>query len=111
FVRNDKADDVGHPNDLSGLDTILCVGASQSGKYLRDFIYQGFNEDEEGRRVCDGVHITVAGGEKVGLDYRFAASFHGGQPARLSPRAKRDISSKLCDPAESNLSRSTRRDS
>jgi len=85
FVRNDKADDVGHPNDLSGLDTILCVGASQSGKYLRDFIYQGFNEDEEGRRVCDGVHITVAGAERVALNYRFAASFKAANPHAFRP--------------------------
>src|SRR5262249_34004879 len=38
-------------------------------------IYHGFNEDEEGRRVCDGVDIFVAGSERVALNYRFAASF------------------------------------
>jgi hypothetical protein len=40
--------------------------------YLRDFIYQGFNEDLAGRRVFDGVFIAGAGAQKLSLNYRFA---------------------------------------
>jgi hypothetical protein len=40
--------------------------------YFRDYLYFGFNEDEQGRRVCDGVHIHVPGALRLYLNYRFA---------------------------------------
>jgi alpha/beta hydrolase family protein len=72
FLRYATADDMGTPNPVAGLDRALCQGLSQSGRYLRDFLYQGFNEDEGGRRVCDGVNIHIAGVHKLPLNYRFA---------------------------------------
>jgi hypothetical protein len=36
------------------LTRALSQGNSQSGRYLRDFIYSGFNEDEAHRVVFDG---------------------------------------------------------
>jgi hypothetical protein len=72
FLRHAKADDAGRPNPVAGVDTTLCQGISSSGMYLRDFLYQGFNEDEQGRRVCDGAHVHVAGVQKLYLNYRFA---------------------------------------
>jgi len=72
FLRNAKADDAGNPNPVAGIDTTLCQGISSSGMYMRDFLYQGFNEDEQGKRVCDGTHIHVAGVQKLYLNYRFA---------------------------------------
>jgi hypothetical protein len=72
FLRYETADDLGTPNPVGGLNRVLCQGISQSGRYLRDFLYQGFNEDERGRRACDGVNIHVAGVHKLPLNYRFA---------------------------------------
>jgi hypothetical protein len=40
--------------------------------YFRDYLYFGFSEDEQGRRVCDGVHIHVPGALRLYLNYRFA---------------------------------------
>jgi hypothetical protein len=77
------ADDAGHPNPVPGLKNVLCLGISSSGMYLRDFVYQGFNEDEQGRRVCDGMHVHVAGVQKLFLNYRFA------QPNPFSQHVKR----------------------
>jgi len=37
------------------------VGISQSGRFLRHFLYQDFNADEQGRQVLDGVIAHVAG--------------------------------------------------
>jgi hypothetical protein len=39
-------------------------GASQSGRFLRTFLYDGFNADEKGRKVFDGVWAHVAGGSR-----------------------------------------------
>ncbi len=77
FLRYETADDFGHPNPVAGLRLAVCQGISQSGRYLRDFLYQGFNEDErgvpgQGRRACDAVNVHIAGVHKLPLNYRFA---------------------------------------
>ena len=72
FLRYANRDDTGTPNPVRGLDTALCIGISSSGMYYRDYLYQGFNEDEHGRRACDGVHIHIPGVQKLFLNYRFA---------------------------------------
>lgn len=53
-------------------------GVSQSGRFLREFVYSGFNEDEQGRKVFDGVIPHVAGGGLGSFNHRFA------QPTRHS---------------------------
>jgi len=72
FLRNGEKDSAGNANPVPGLTHTLCQGISSSGMYLRDFTYQGFNVDEANRKVCDGMHIHVAGAHKLYLNYRFA---------------------------------------
>jgi hypothetical protein len=72
FLKHDAKDGAGNPNPVFGIRTTLCQGISSSGMYLRDFLYHGFNADENDRRVCDGMHIHVAGVQKLFLNYRFA---------------------------------------
>jgi len=72
FLRNSTQDDVGNPNPAGGVATVHCQGISSSGMYYRDYLYQGFNEDEAGRRVCDSVNIHIPGVQKLFLNYRFA---------------------------------------
>ena len=83
FARYAAADDAGTPNPLAAagrpaLNRALSQGNSQSGRYLRDFIYSGFNEDEAHRIVFEGSIPTVASG-RMFLNYRFA------QPGRINP--------------------------
>ncbi|MFO1161324.1 MAG: alpha/beta hydrolase domain-containing protein [Reyranellaceae bacterium] len=59
-------------------------GVSQSGRYVRDFLYLGFNEDASGRRVFDGMMPHVAGGRRLYGNSRFA------QPGR-APRYPQDV--------------------
>ena len=72
FLRNASEDEAGNPNPVPGITTGLCQGMSQTARYMRDFLYQGFNEDEQGQKVCDGVYIHIGGGAKFFLNYRFA---------------------------------------
>jgi len=51
-------------------------GVSQSGRFLRTFLYYGFNADEKGREVFDGVLDHVAGAGRGSFNIRF------GQPSR-----------------------------
>lgn len=50
----------------------LAVGASQTGRWLRHFLWQGFNVDGEGRRVFDGVMALTAGAGRGNFNHRFA---------------------------------------
>jgi len=55
-------------------------GVSQSGRFLRNFLYLGFNADEQGRRVFDGLMPHVAGGGLGFFNHRFAQpTRHNGQ--------------------------------
>ena len=72
FLKNARHDDAGSANPVTGLQNTFCLGISSSGMYYRDYLYQGFNIDEQGRRVCDGVHIHIPGVHKLYLNYRFA---------------------------------------
>ena len=54
------------------LDHVVAVGSSQSGRMVRDFVYQGFNEDTDGRRVFDGMTPYVAGARRTFVNARFA---------------------------------------
>ncbi|HTB16300.1 MAG TPA: alpha/beta hydrolase domain-containing protein [Bryobacteraceae bacterium] len=55
-------------------------GVSQSGRFLRTFLYYGFNADEHGKRVFDGVWAHVAGAGRGSFDHRFAQPSRDGHP-------------------------------
>jgi hypothetical protein len=50
----------------------IAFGISQSGRFLRTYLYDGFNEDESHRKVFDGVMSHVAGGGRGSFNHRFA---------------------------------------
>jgi Alpha/beta hydrolase domain len=82
FLRYEARDRAGNANPvaLNGgepeIRAVLAFGVSQSGRYLRDHVALGFNQDETGRKVIDGILSHVAGIGKVFANYEF------GQPYR-----------------------------
>ena len=52
----------------------VAFGPSQDGRLLREFLYEGFNADETGKRAFDGIIAHIAGAAR-GSDFnaRFAA--------------------------------------
>ena len=52
---------------------VIGQGSSQSGRALRMFLHEGFNADEQGRQVFDGVMPVIAGGGQGFFNHRFAA--------------------------------------
>lgn len=58
-------------NPMPGIKYAIGWGVSQSGRFLRHFLYQGFNEDEQGRRVFDGVFDQVGGSGRGSFNHRF----------------------------------------
>jgi len=55
-------------------------GSSQTGRFLRMFLYQGFNADERGRQAFDGVWAHVAGGGRGSFNHRFAQPSRDARP-------------------------------
>ena len=47
---------LGIPAD--SIERAIAFGDSQAGRYLRNFLYDGFNADEEDRIVFDGMLVT-----------------------------------------------------
>ena len=47
-------------------------GASQSGRFLREFLYEGFNTDERGSRVFDGVMAHISGAGRLDVNSRWS---------------------------------------
>ena len=58
-----------HPQTLQ---RVLGYGYSQSGRFLREFLYKGFNADEHGRRAFDALFVASAGGGRGSFDHRYA---------------------------------------
>ena len=87
FLLNAKSDDYGLPNPLwqdgVAIEKAYAWGRSQSGRFLREFVYRGFNEDSRGHRAFEAISPHVSGGGRVVLNYRFA------QPGRF-PRQHAD---------------------
>jgi len=56
----------------TNFDVVLGEGTSQSGRFLRDFLYRGFNKAADGKPVFDGVLAIIAGGRRTWTAVRFA---------------------------------------
>ena len=62
-------------------EQVLAFGASQTGRVLRHLLHLGLNRDARNRRVFDGVHIHIAGGQRGDFNHRFAQPSSAGVPA------------------------------
>jgi hypothetical protein len=68
------------PDAVTPAARVYGEGISQNGRFLRDFLYQDFNADEEGRIALDGVLAHVAGAGRGSFNYRFAQPSRDAQP-------------------------------
>jgi len=80
FIRSGRADGQGQPGWLASAPptTVVAMGISQSGRFLRDLIWQGFNTDVQGQKVFDAAMPIIAGSRKSYTNVRWA------QPGRYS---------------------------
>src|SRR5438309_1625530 len=77
WLRHDASAD--HPA-AGRLDVTYGHGRSQCGRFLRQFVYDGLNLDEDGRQVFDGLIPDVAGARRGEFNQRF------GQPSETNPQ-------------------------
>jgi hypothetical protein len=86
FLRREKATAAGQDNPAgAGIRTALAYGSSQSGRYLRDFVHLGFNQDESAREAN--------GDPRLSLEERYGD--HAGYVERLVAAVDRLVADRL----------------
>ena len=71
------------PKALAHPQLAYAMGISQTGRFLRHLVWQGFNADESGRIAYDALLVYVAGAGRGSFNHRFAQPSRDAQP--LSP--------------------------
>lgn len=71
-VRDTAAWLKNQPDSVAPVRFVYAFGASQSGRFLRSFLYEGFNTDERERLVFDGVLAHIAGAARIDLNRRWS---------------------------------------
>ncbi len=78
FLRNSPRDDAGNANPVAadgsatGIRRVYGLGISSTGMYMREFLYLGFNEDEQHRKVFDAVRILIPGTHRLFANVEFS---------------------------------------
>ena len=72
-----------------------------AGRTLNDFVHLGFNEDENGRKVFDGMLQWVAAGDGINMNYRWSQTKRTNRNRRIcciSKACSRSRTRRLFDP-------------
>jgi hypothetical protein len=84
FLRHELKDESGFPNPLvskgasiNPVKAVIMQGVSQCSNFARTFLFLGFNQDEKGIIVFDGVNTHV-GTRRISLNIRFGRPGGGG---------------------------------
>jgi len=73
FLRFASHDDLGTPNPIKGhIDRIYTETSSQPARTLNDLVHLGFNEDENHRKVFDGMMQWIGAGDGLNMNYRWS---------------------------------------
>ena len=74
FLRNAKVDTLGTANPLANdaVQSVTSWTLSQPSRLMNDYLWLGFNQDFNGKKVVDGVFNWIGGGNGLGINYRFA---------------------------------------
>jgi hypothetical protein len=83
FLKYGSAEE-GNPC-AGSIEHAYAYGASQTGRYIREFLYLGMNADTRGRKVFDGVHIHTGSARRGEFNLRF------GQPSTNILRAPGNV--------------------
>jgi hypothetical protein len=67
-------------NERRRVQRSIGFGISQDGRFLRTMLYEGFNADEQGLPVFDGVWAHVGGAGRGSFNERFAQPSRDGHP-------------------------------
>ena len=84
--------DTSTQNPLAGgVQYALAYGQSQSGRYLKGFTYWGFNEDEHGEKVFEGILPKISGAHAIASNDRFGDTNATGRSYQRHLSAKQEF--------------------
>lgn len=82
------------PDAAFPVQLAYAIGNSQSGRFLRTLVYEGFNQDERNRQAFEAMMVHIAGGARLDVNRRWATPTSlGSYTATAYPfadRAERD---------------------
>jgi Alpha/beta hydrolase domain len=79
-------------NPLRGaIQYVIAHGSSQSGRYLKGFTYWGFNEDETGQKVFEGIQPKISGAHAIASNDRFGDTNATGRSYQRHLSAKQEF--------------------
>ena len=88
FLRHDTSAE----NPLgSAIKYVIAHGSSQSGRYLKGFTYWGFNEDETGQKVFEGIQPKISGAHAIASNDRFGDTNATGRSYQRHLSAKQEF--------------------
>lgn len=73
YLKND-------PGAIAHARFVIGYGVSQTGRFIRQLLFQNFNVDEQGRAVFDGLFAHTAGAGRGSFNHRFAQPSRDAQP-------------------------------
>jgi alpha/beta hydrolase family protein len=80
FLRYADKDEAGTANPVAGaIQYVYTACQSQPCRTLHDYVWLGFNEDESGKKVVDGISNWIGGSTGIFTNYRFG---QGGRTQR-----------------------------
>ena len=71
-LLHDAVEAAGSPNPVAGLERAYMYGQSLSARVIRQFVYDGYNVNPEGRQVFAAVYPHVSGAGRLFTNARFA---------------------------------------
>jgi hypothetical protein len=88
YLRHSNAAD----NPLrGGIQFAITHGESESGRYLKGFTYWGFNQDEDGNIVFEGIQPKISGAHAIASNDRFGDANATGRSYQRHLSAKQEF--------------------
>jgi hypothetical protein len=78
LLKYGSSDELNVP--AGAIERAIGFGLSQPGRTLRTFLYQGFNADEQQRKVFDGIMAHIAGPARGSFNLRFGQASRDAHP-------------------------------
>ena len=75
----------------NGIQFAITHGESESGRYLKGFTYWGFNEDENGNKVFEGILPKISGAHAIATNDRFGDANATGRSYQRHLSAKQEF--------------------
>ncbi len=116
FLRDAEADEAGTLNPIAGsINRALLFGLSQSGRMIRGYLHEGFNERAPGKPVFEAMMPVIAGSRRLLMNEPFSQTSRYSRqhedhhyPSNKFPFAYTKLTDHICGRTDGILERARR---